>query len=149
MRSLIVFFFVLGLAEAAPLDFVLSDLHGQEHRLADYRGRWVVANYWATWCAPCRKEIPDLSDLHEARDDLVVLGLAFEDTETAEIRRFLEQYPASYPILPVDVSAPPAAFGVPRGLPTTHLLDPAGRLVKTWVGPVTSALITDWIDGHD
>ena len=65
----------------APVDFTLQRLHGTATSLSAYRQKWVVLNYWATWCAPCRKEIPDLSALHESRDDIVVLGLAFEDTE--------------------------------------------------------------------
>jgi len=131
---------------AAEVDFELPGLDGQTHRLSDQRGKWVVVNFWATWCKPCRKEIPDLSELHERRADVAVLGLAFEDTSAADFERFLEQFPASYPILLVDVYDPPADFGPPRVLPTTHLVDADGRLVETWLGPVTSEMITERID---
>lgn len=131
---------------AAELDFELPALDGETQRLSDYRGQWVVVNFWATWCKPCRKEIPDLSELHDNRDDITVLGLAFEDTEPADFERFLESYPASYPILVVDVYDPPADLGSPRVLPTTHLIDASGTLVETWLGPVTSDMITEWID---
>ncbi|MGD9021899.1 MAG: TlpA disulfide reductase family protein, partial [Lysobacterales bacterium] len=57
-----------------PVDFTLPQLHGDQVRLADLRQQWVVLNYWATWCAPCRKEIPDLTELHSSREDIVVLG---------------------------------------------------------------------------
>ncbi|TVQ35020.1 MAG: TlpA family protein disulfide reductase [Wenzhouxiangella sp.] len=128
-----------------PIDFDLPGLDGNGHQLSTYRGDWVVVNYWATWCAPCRKEIPDLSNLHDSRDDIVVLGLAFEDTSIEEFESFLVQYPASYPILLVDTFDPPAALGAPRALPTTYLVDREGHLVHTWIGPVTSGMITDWI----
>lgn len=132
----------------AGVDFDLPGLDGERHSLSDHRGQWVVVNYWATWCKPCRKEIPDLSDLHDRRDDVTVLGLAFEDTEVEDFERFLADYPASYPILMVDVYEPPQALGAPRVLPTTHLFDRDGELVETWLGPVTSDMITEWIDAR-
>jgi thiol-disulfide isomerase/thioredoxin len=135
----------VSMAAQASDDFELADLDGNSHRLADYRGDWVVVNYWATWCAPCRKEIPDLSALHDAREDITVLGLAFEDTDVEDFRSFLEQYPASYPILLVDVYDPPAMLGAPRALPTTFLVNTEGEMVHTWIGPITGAMISDWI----
>lgn len=131
---------------AAEVDFELPGLDGQTQRLSDHRGQWVVVNYWATWCKPCRKEIPDLSEMHDSREDITVLGLAFEDTDPADFEQFLDSYPASYPILLVDVYDPPADLGPPRVLPTTHLIDGDGVMVETWLGPVTSDMITDWID---
>jgi thiol-disulfide isomerase/thioredoxin len=129
----------------AQMDFELDGLDGKAHRLADYRGDWVVVNYWATWCAPCRKEIPDLSRLHDSRSDITVLGLAFEDTSIEDFERFLKQYPATYPILLVDVYDPPAALGAPRALPTTFLVNEQGEMVHTWIGPITGEMISDWI----
>jgi thiol-disulfide isomerase/thioredoxin len=146
MKTLLLMLSLLAPATlAANVAFSLPDLDGRQHALADYRGDWVVVNYWATWCAPCRKEIPDLSRFHDARDDVTVLGLAFEDTEVEVFREFLIEYPASYPILLVDVYDPPADFGAPRALPTTYLIDPQGELVHTWIGPITSVMISDWI----
>lgn len=130
---------------APPIDLELATLDGPPFRFADHRGRWVVVNYWATWCAPCIKEIPDLSAFDAAREDAVVVGLAFEEIEEAELRAFLTRHPAAYPIVPVDVYAPPAAFEVPRGLPTTYLVDPRGRLVHRFLGPITGAEIADRI----
>jgi thiol-disulfide isomerase/thioredoxin len=145
MNKLLLLLCLLTPSAWANVAFSLPDIDGQQHALADYRGDWVVVNYWATWCAPCRKEIPDLSQLHDTRSDLTVLGLAYEDTEIEVFREFLVEYPASYPILLVDVYDPPADFGAPRALPTTYLIDPEGELVNTWIGPVTSVMIADWI----
>jgi len=106
----------------------------------------VVLNYWATWCVPCRKEIPDLSKLNDQRDDIVVLGLAFEDTEMDVFDEFLQEFDPSYRILLVDVYNPPEPFGAPKALPTTIILDPQGYAVKTFVGPVTRDSIESFID---
>ncbi len=129
-----------------PVDFSLQQLGGEAVALADYRGEWVVVNYWATWCAPCRKEIPDLSELHSERDDLTVLGLAYEELDDADFFEFLEDFDVSYPILKVDVYAPPEPFGAPKVLPTTIILDKQGRAVKAFLGPVTRESIEAYID---
>jgi len=131
-----------------PVDFTLQQLHGNDISLSDYRGKWVVLNYWATWCAPCRKEIPELSELHAARTDIEVLGLAFEDTEIENFDEFLKEFHPSYPLLLVDVYAPPEPFGAPRVLPTTIILNPDGAPVKTFLGPITRDNIEDFIDSE-
>lgn len=129
-----------------PVDFTLQQLHGPERSVSEFRGKWVVLNYWATWCAPCRKEIPDLSELHTARSDIVVLGLAFEDTEIESFDEFLEEFEPSYPILLVDVYDPPEPFGAPKVLPTTIILDAEGVPIKTFLGPLKAEDITSFID---
>jgi thiol-disulfide isomerase/thioredoxin len=139
-------------AEAAyeteqPVDFTLQQLGGGAVSLSDYRGEWVVVNYWATWCAPCRKEMPELSALHSERSDVTVLGLAYEDIEDSDFNSFLEASPVTYPILKVDVYQPPEPFGAPRVLPTTIILDRAGRAVKDFIGPVTREAIEQFLDG--
>jgi thiol-disulfide isomerase/thioredoxin len=114
----------------------IATLDGAVFDLAQQRGKWVVLNYWATWCAPCIKEIPELSELAE-REDVEVLGLDFEEIERADLDAFLLDHPAGYAIAPVDVYDPPSAFPVPRGLPMTYLIAPDGKVAKAFVGPVT------------
>ena len=131
-----------------PVDFTLQRIKGEEVSLSEFRGKWLVLNYWATWCTPCRKEIPELSALHEARDDIVVLGLAFEDTEMETFDTFLEEFQPAYPLLLVDVYAPPEPFGAPKALPTTIILNPDGYTVKTFLGPVTREDLESFIDAE-
>jgi len=119
----------------------LATIDGKSFDLAQQGGKWVVVNFWATWCAPCLKEMPDLSRLDREHADLVVVGLAFEEIEKDELVKFVAAHPVDYPIALVDVYAPPADFPVPRGLPTTWLIGPEGRVAEHWLGPVTSEQI--------
>jgi thiol-disulfide isomerase/thioredoxin len=107
--------------------------------LAAHRGKWVVVNFWATWCAPCLKEIPDLAEFDASREDVQVVGLAYEEIERADMEAFLKEHPIAYPFAIVDVTAPPADFGTPPGLPMTVLIAPDGKVAKKFFGPTTSA----------
>jgi thiol-disulfide isomerase/thioredoxin len=130
----------------AAVELSVETLDHGPFDLAAKRGSYVVVNYWATWCAPCRKEMPELDALHREREDVEVLGLAFEEIEAADMRAFLQERPVSYPIAIVDVYAPPTAFDVPRGLPMTYLIDPEGQVAHRWLGPVTRAEIEARMD---
>jgi thiol-disulfide isomerase/thioredoxin len=110
--------------------------------LAALRGQWVVVNFWATWCAPCLKEIPDLNALDAKREDLVVIGLAYEEITPEAMRAFYaEKVKPEYPVAIVDVYNPPADFDTPRGLPFTVLVGPDGTVGHKFLGPVTGAEI--------
>lgn len=126
----------------------IATVDGGTFDLAAERGRWVVVNYWATWCSPCLKEMPELSALDAMREDVRVIGLAFEEIDADAMADFLKAHPVTYPIAMVDVYDPPAAFDVPRGLPTTHLIAPDGRIAKSISGPVTAADIEAVIAAH-
>lgn len=126
----------------------VATFDGGHFDLAEQRGKWVVVNYWATWCAPCLKEIPDFSAFDQAREDVTVIGLAYEEIAPEEMRAFLEKVPASYPIAIVDVYNPPAGLDTPRALPTTYLIAPDGRLAGEFMGPVTSQQLAEAIAGH-
>src|SRR3546814_6979905 len=116
----------------------VTTLDGKPYDLADHRDNWVVVNFWATWGAPCLKEMPELSALDAMREHVEVIGLAYEDIKPAELRTFLEKHPVVYPIAVVDVYDPPADFATPRGLPMTYLIAPGGKIAKQFLGPVTA-----------
>ncbi len=114
-------------------------IDGGNYDLASHRGSWVVVNFWATWCAPCVKEMPELSALHEAHDNVSVVGLAYETIEPAALQKALARRPVSYPIAIVDPYEMPPGIAAPRGLPMTYLIDPKGNVTRQFLGPVTRA----------
>jgi thiol-disulfide isomerase/thioredoxin len=126
-------------AKPAIPTLVIDTFDGKKYNLADHRGHWVVVNFWATWCNPCLKEIPDLDAFDAARADVDVVGLSYEEIERADMEAFLKEHVIHYPIAVLDVYNPPADFDTPRGLPMTYLIAPDGKVAKKFLGPVTSA----------
>lgn len=127
-------------------DFALRDLNGKIHHLSDYRGKWVVVNYWATWCPPCLEEIPELEDFYSEhhKRDAIVVGINYEETSPAYLKSFVDENMISYPILRADLSRPPV-FGRLNGLPTSFIVSPQGKLVKTKIGSVSKSYLENVI----
>ena len=132
---------------AEPVDMTLTDIEGRQVKLSDYRGKWVVVNYWATWCPPCREEMPELESFHAAheKDKAVVLGLNTEVIDKQRIIDFLDENFISYPNFIVGPVAESPLGRIP-GLPTTFVITPQGELVARQVGGVTREMIENFID---
>jgi thiol-disulfide isomerase/thioredoxin len=139
---------VLLLVAALPAGaagFTLQDMSGKTHKLADYRGKWVLVNFWATWCPPCLSEIPELIALHAAHKDrdLVVIGVALDSTR-ASVAEFAGKSGIGYPLVLGDRRMA-AQIGAVEVLPTSYLYAPNGELVSHQAGEVTRAGVETYI----
>ncbi|MCB1644749.1 MAG: TlpA family protein disulfide reductase [Pseudomonadales bacterium] len=124
------------------------DTEGKGYRFADLRGKYLIVNYWATWCGPCIKEIPELNELADThRDRLTVWGVNFDEPEGDEMRAQVSKMKITFPVFSAN---PSAQLGVetPQVLPTTLIFDPAGKLLKTLVGPQTEASLLAQLDSN-
>lgn len=137
---------VLSAPSSAAVDFVLPDIHGMEHKLSDYRGKWVVVNYWATWCGPCLQEIPELDAFHARHKDkdAVVLGVNAENIDPASLREFVDEHFMTYPVL-LWKSEDMSPLGPIYGLPSTYLISPAGEIATMHLGAVTGEALEEFI----
>jgi len=136
---------LLAAGGAAAQGFVFKDMQGQAQRLSDYRGKWVLVNFWATWCPPCLQEIPDLVALHEAhkKTDLVVIGVALDSTGESVVD-FVAKKHVSYPVVLGDYELA-EQVGEVNALPTSYLFDPTGKLVSYQEGMVTRESVESYI----
>ena len=107
--------------------------------LAHLKGKWLIVNYWATWCKPCLKEMPALNNVHKKnKNKLVVLGVSFDKLPTKDLNDIKKTLSIQYPLL---TTFPAQKYKLPRitVLPITFIINPAGKLVKTLKGPHTEA----------
>jgi peroxiredoxin len=123
----------IEVGDAAP-DFTRDDLDGGQVHLADYRGKLVLLNFWATWCAPCRKEMPLFSEWQRdyRAQGLQIVGVSMDD-DIASVKQLLAQRPVRYPIVMGDAKLG-ERFGGVLGLPLSFLIDAQGRIVARYQG---------------
>ena len=135
---LAIFLLSLSTVSAAANNFVLKDMAGKKHTLSEYKGKWVIVNYWATWCPPCLEEVPDLVALYDSRKnkDLVILGVAFDYQSAKEVTDYVNDMLISYPIVLGDDDVM-KQIGFSDVLPTSYIYNPRGELIKTKHGLVT------------
>jgi thiol-disulfide isomerase/thioredoxin len=123
---------------AAPL-LVARDLDGRELSLTSLRGKVVIINFWATWCGPCRAEIPDLVALQEKyRDRLQVIGISEDESPPEAVRRFVAQFHINYPVVMMTPEIAKLFPGI-GALPTSFIVDRESRIVQKHVGMLQAA----------
>lgn len=135
----------IGTGSAAE-NFTVIDADGKSHSLAGYRGKWVIVNFWATWCPPCLEEIPDLVAIKEARKDVEVIGIAMEFQDARQVVQFADGMFVNYPIVLGDRKVS-ESIGRVDGLPTTFIYDPQGKLAERHVGKITRKQLERIIGG--
>ncbi|MBU3824235.1 MAG: TlpA family protein disulfide reductase [Candidatus Oceanisphaera merdipullorum] len=128
---------VTGCKEPASLTLA----NGDQQNLSDYKGQWLVVNYFAEWCAPCLREMPLLNELSQS-DGPAVLAVSFDDLSNQALQDLSQRYQLAMPV--VAKLAGPWPFESPRALPTTLVLDPKGKLVDTHQGELKPEDIANW-----
>jgi thiol-disulfide isomerase/thioredoxin len=122
-------------AKVAPLNYTLKDMNGVEVKLASFKGKVILLNFWATWCGPCKAEIPGFVELQKQyAKDLVVLGVSVDDT-VDKLKPYAAQYKMNYPVL-VGLGHDDFqdAFGPMYGIPTSFLISRDGKICKKHMG---------------
>ena len=117
-------------------DFVLSDLQGRQHRLSQFRGKIVFLNVWATWCPPCRMEMPSMEHLHRRLQgkEFVMLAVSEDEGGVAGVRNFINKLGVTFTVLMDPEGIVPSRYGV-TGYPETFVIDREGHVIQHTIGP--------------
>lgn len=138
---------IINPIHAEEFAFRLQDSDGKIHQLTDYKGKWVLVNFWATWCPPCLEEIPDLVALYENRNDIMVFGIAMEYSEVKTVLEFAKALAVTYPVV-LGNRTIADQFDELSMLPSTYLFDPKGSPAARKVGLLTRAEIEAFIQNY-
>ncbi len=128
-------------------EFTLTSTNGKKINLSDYKGKIVVLDFWATWCGPCRRGVPDLVDIQkEFKNKVVVIGISLDDQRTMnDIPPFMKQYGINYPIV-YGTNKVVMDYGNIEAIPTSFVIDKKGFIVDQNVGLVPKAKFVDKIN---
>jgi cytochrome c biogenesis protein CcmG/thiol:disulfide interchange protein DsbE len=127
-------------------DFALKTLEGKTVKLSDYKGKIIIIDFWATWCPPCRKGIPDLIELQKAYSkDLVIVGISLDQERTLkDLKPFIENYGINYPVVLGNEKVVKDYGGV-NAIPTSFIVDQKGFIIDSHVGLVPKTVYEDKI----
>ena len=141
LLRLLVIFFTAGAMTGAQA-FELVDTQGKRHALSGYQGRWVVVNFWATWCVPCIQEIPEIAQFQREHPKVVVIGIAMDADNPGKVKQFAQKLGHDYPLVLANRKVE-AQLGDPKALPWTQVYDPSGKRVYDRAGRVTRKSLED------
>ncbi len=128
---------IIKLGENKAPDFALKSFDGKTVKLSDYKGKVVIIDFWATWCPPCRKGIPDLISIQdEYKKDVVIIGISLDSEKTIkDVPGFVKSYGINYPIVYGNEKVVTDYGGI-EGIPTAFVVDKKGNIVDKHVGLV-------------
>lgn len=138
----------IGKGDSAP-NFTLTTLDGKEVSLADYKGKKVVLNFWATWCPPCKAEMPHMQNYYEDKAEqenveILAVNLTSSDVGLDKVKAFQEDYALSFPI-PLDEEGVVGDTYQAITIPTTYMIDTTGTIQNKIVGPMDEQMLTDYV----
>lgn len=122
----------IELGKEAP-EFKLSDINGKQVSLSDFKGKAIILDFFASWCPPCRQEVPDFIELQKTYggQGLAIIGVALVSADDA--KNFAEEFGINYPVL-VDDAKVSSLYGPIRSIPTTFIIDKEGKIIKMYIG---------------
>ena len=137
-----------GEARKEAPNFTLKDINGDQFQLSQLKGKVVILDFWATWCPPCRQEIPHFVDLQKQYQSkgLEIVGISVDDRGAAVVKPFAQKFNINYTML-VDGQAITNLYGGVQGIPTTFVLDKQGRIVKKFVGLTDRSVFENLVQG--
>lgn len=138
----------LAKGETAP-DFELTTLDGETARLSDYKGKKVILNFWASWCPPCRAEMPDMQKYYEDQADeenveILAVNLTTEDRGMDKITAFIEEFNLTFPV-PMDSEGDIGKLYQAVAIPTTYMIDTEGKVRNKIVGPMSEQMMEEFV----
>lgn len=118
-------------------NFSFHDINGKNHSFNETKGKWVLVNYWASYCPPCLAEMPDIDRFYlDNKNKFTVLGFDAGGSDIPGIVAFKKKYGVHYPLIPMQESTM-LAFGILMGIPTSYVISPKGEIVEKYVGIIT------------
>lgn len=136
----------IAVGEAAP-DFSLKTLSGETFRLSDLRGKAVFLNFWASWCGPCKKEMPDMQKFHEKHKgnvEVIAVNLTGSEMGVGKVRKYIDKYGYTYPV-PLDKNSKVQGMFDVTVVPTTYFIGIDGKVIKQKRGPMTYEEMEDML----
>lgn len=130
--------------KTASLDSKIADTHGNTYTWNQFKDQWLVINFWASWCGPCREEVPELNELQKMRNDIQIIGISFDPLKLESLKKESEKLGFEFPVFVGDTTS---LLGIekPSVLPSTFIFAPGLKHFKTLRGPQTASKLNQLI----